>query len=435
MEKILQVIKEKLDSHRDISQWVVRGLQEREEQFFATGIEAEERRTVLSRNISVEIYHIEGKFQGHSSFTLSPHEIDLLDERIERALLFCRKLIHNRLFFMPSPRKYPPLRMVDRGLHRDASGAIESLWEPMRLLFACDRKHKLSTAEIFITSAEHYLRNSRGCAGRYESTRLFLDFVITASSGEEEAESHGEYVVRFRKDLPLESILQRHCTFAHDKLGASMAPSGSYPVIISFDALVPLFEPFIFHSSGKAVDMRISQFQQGKSVFKGECRAGDRLTITSDPRNTSGLNSFPYDRFGVSSQKVSLIRDGIFLNAWATSDYADYLGIQPTGELGNIIVESGSAGLEEMLRVQERLLHVVEFSFMHPEQTTGDFVDEIRLGYMKEKGKNVAVRGGSVSGNVFSAFTGALLSMERYHSGHYLGPRSAKFMDLSISGA
>ncbi len=336
---------------------------------------------------------------------------------------------------MPSPGKYPALTLEDQELRRDPSGAIASIWEPMKLLFTQDRKHTLSTSEIFVTSAEHFLHNSRGCEGHYRSTRLFLDFVITASSGDNEAESHGEYTVRFRKDLPLERLLERHCRFAFDKLGASMAPSGNYPVIISYDALVPLFEPFIFHASGKAIDMRISQFEQGKTVFQGDNPQGDLLTITSDPGITSGLHSFPYDRFGVSSKEIKLIHNGVFSTIWATSEYADFLGLKPTGELGNLVVDCGRTGMEELMREKARLLHVVEFSFMHPDHTTGSFVDEIRLGYLKEKGKVTAVRGGSVSGNVFSAFTRAYFSKERYHSGHYLGPQSVKFMDLSISGA
>ena len=72
---------------------------------------------------------------------------------------------------------------------------------------------------------------------------------------------------------------------------------------------------------------------------------------------------------------------------------------------------------------------------MMPNSITGDFVGEIRLGYEIEGNKKRPIKGGSISGNIFTALTNAYFSKETVFLGNYLGPKAIRFEELTISGS
>lgn len=65
---------------------------------------------------------------------------------------------------------------------------------------------------------------------------------------------------------------------------------------------------------------------------------------------------------------------------------------------------------------------------------TGNFVGEIRLGYEITPAGRRPIKGGSVSGNLFTALAGARFSQETSLQGAYLGPVGIRFPALTIAG-
>jgi len=431
----IERIAAELESSKDISQWSIRGSHTRDHQFFSTGTKAEEYRTVDSRIITVEIFHIHGKVQGISSFSLQPHEWEESRPHIERACDYAKKLHSNRLFILPSQQRYRKLSLCSRDLKENSRAVIDSLWSRASKEAAKFRNGKLSTLELFNTYRERYFLNSRGCKGYYEEGQLFLDCVVTAHSGGVETESHGEYTFRSAEQVKVEEYLERHFRQAKDKIHAGLPPSGACAVVISREMLPALFEPFVYHSSGKALDMGISVFRKDTPVCRGEKTGGTPLTLTSDPLLAKASQSFPFDKDGVSAKKVTVINKGVFKRMWATAEYADYSKITPTGEFGNYVVDCGRHSLQHLLSGPEKVLQIAEFSHFHPDPATGDFVDEIRLGYLTDKGKVKPVKGGSISGNVFECLGDARFCSDTHSSGKYRGPAAVLFPQLTVSGA
>ncbi len=431
----IERIAEELESSKDISQWSIRGIHTREHQFFSTGTKAEEFRTVDSQIITVEIYHIHGKLQGISSFSLQPHELGNARPHIERSCDYAKKLHSNRLFILPSHQRYRKLSLCSSDLRENGRAIIDSLWSRASKAASKFKNGALSTLELFNTYRERYFKNSRGCKGYYQEGQLFLDCVVTAHSGAVETESHGEYTFRDAGRVKVEEYLERHLHQAKDKIHAGLPPSGTYAVVISREPLPPLFEPFVYHSSCKAFDMGISVFKKGAPVSRGETTGGTPLTLTSDPLLANSTQSFPFDKDGVSAKKVTVIKKGVFTQMWATAEYADYCKITPTGEFGNYVVDCGRHSFRHLISGAIPVLHITEFSHFHPDPTTGDFVNEIRLGYFIDKGKVRPIKGGSISGNVFECMGDARFSSDLYSSGRYRGPIAVFFPQLSVSGA
>jgi len=101
---------------------------------------------------------------------------------------------------------------------------------------------------------------------------------------------------------------------------------------------------------------------------------------------------------------------------------------------GNLEIAPGTTPLAELARPDVRLIQVVIWSAMMPDVITGDFVGEIRLGYEITPTGRRPIKGGSVSGNLFSALAGARFSQETVFQGDYLGPAAIRFPSLTVSG-
>ena len=108
-----------------------------------------------------------------------------------------------------------------------------------------------------------------------------------------------------------------------------------------------------------------------------------------------------------------------------------------TGTWGNTVVAAGTASEEQLLKPTGRPLYqLLRFSQLSPHSTTGAFSGEIRFGWRidPDGSKRTAIRGGSVSGIVFDAFTRARFSNETAIRGRTHGPRSVRFDALQITG-
>ena len=77
---------------------------------------------------------------------------------------------------------------------------------------------------------------------------------------------------------------------------------------------------------------------------------------------------------------------------------------------------------------------IAAFSWFNPDEITGDFACEIRLGYVVSDGKRVPFKGGQLIGNYLQALAGASWSSETGFYGAYQGPTTVRFAQLTVAG-
>jgi len=147
-----------------------------------------------------------------------------------------------------------------------------------------------------------------------------------------------------------------------------------------------------------------------------------------------GLTSYAFDGSGVPGQRVEIVKDGVFGQPWATKQFADYLKTAATGGFANWELPAGKTPLSQ-LTSGDRVLLVRSFSWLTPEPGRGNFGSEIRIGYLYENGIRKPVKGGTVSGNVFTALGTAHYSSDTVFRGDYLGPAGVRFEGLTIAGS
>ena len=427
-----------LASTRGVADWKVRQRTDRETQLYLVGQRREALRTVDGDRYDVTVYVDHDGLRGSSSATLLP---DFPDEWVERiqAAVFRATLQSNPPFALPGRSRYRAVSLVDPTIRDHPVDRAAEVAHRLLLLVRREGGVRLSSAEVFLAYAKTRFANSRGAAGAYDETSVDIEFVVLAGEGVRGAEALEEYGRRRVADLALEESVASASRFARDALVARPPRSvRTGPVVFRGEPLrdgtiSDFWQPFRFHLSAEAAYRKLSRFAPGRSITSGRL-AGEPLELAADPTIRFGVASAPFDRDGVALRRVPLVEGGKLQRYWATKEYADYLGVEPTGLLTNISVRPGRTSERELLS-DGPLLEVVSFSWFNPDFVTGDFSCEIRLGYERRGGSVRPVKGGAVQGNLFAAFARAQFGREIEWMGTYHGPRAVRFERLTVAGS
>ncbi len=465
---------------RGVSDWQIRQHTERSAQLFLIGPATETRRLVSTERIQARIYNdhppysnrespatpgeggvregglggealrrdfnrqwggATANMRGATTRVLLPEEI--ADQgRLARALeeaVYIAGLTDNPPYSLPGRLAgfYPDVEIVDSALiASDAArmAVLDELRERLLAAAAAEPGIRLSSAELYATGGEVALRNSRGIDIASGETDLFCDLVLIALAGDQAAEYHAMPQRRRLADLNIEEITRQAAQYARDSLRAGMPATHEGPVVISGEALVDLFSPLIFHSSARAAYQSMSRLTLGQPISGEQEIAGDRLTFISNALLPYGTASAPFSEEGLPGERLVIVQDHLLQSWWAEQRYADYLHIRPTGGFANIEIPAGAHPVQDLLG-NGPVYHLVAFSWLNPDELTGDFVAEIKLGYRVEHGQTMPIKGGSLSGNLFEALSNARLSRETQFTGNYSGPAALRFERLTIAGA
>lgn len=471
----LETVSQALERQPGVSDWQAQKTTQRSAQLFLIGSQTETRRLVDTEQVQVQVYNdhprqtqpsaatAEAKAvpqevlagqqtlssnvhrrtaRGATSRVLLPEEIGD-QSRLQRALeeaVFIAGLTDNPLYSLPKPPRagFPAVETVDRALAASDEArlaALEALHERLLAAVAIEPGIRLSSAELSATASEIALRNSRGIRVSHSETEVFCDLVLLASDGAQTAEFQAMPQRRRLADLDIEETVRRAARFARDSLRVSLTPTHEGPVVISGEALIDLFSPLIFHSSARAAYQSLSRFTVGASICGYNQIQGDQLTFISNALLPYGLASAPLSDDGLPGERVVLVQDHQVSAFWAEQRYADYLNMRPTGSFANIEILPGAHAIQDMLDKRQPVYHLVAFSWLNPDELTGDFVAEIKLGYRLEHGQITPIKGGSLSGNLFDALAQVRLSRETQFTGGYIGPQAMRFERLTIAGA
>ena len=239
---------------------------------------------------------------------------------------------------------------------------------------------------------------------------------------------------RRASDLDLEAEVARRVRHAVDLLSAGPATAFEGPVVLAGATLGEFINSGVIQTLTSAASKfnRLSTWEIGTSIFRGEV-TGDPLTVWASRQLPFGTHAARFDEEGLPAQRVALIEAGRLLAFTAGQRYADYLAIPATGAFGDIEVAPGRTPAAEL--VAEPHVEIVTFSWFNPDEVTGDFACEIRLGYRVEGGVRTPFRGGMLVGNVLDALADARWSAETGFYGDYQGPTTARFGQLTVASA
>lgn len=432
---MLEAIVSALNTRIDLAGWSVRHITTRGAQLYAVLTSVESRRSVSSERFVVEVFRTtagpDGKpSMGSGNTTLLPGAE--INPALDEAALMAG-LVHNPPYSLPGPSDYPAVPLADPNLQADPAGALDGLLARLQAAAVTHKQVQMTAAELFVEEENLHLVTSQGIDARQVSTRLDMEWVLVGRQEGREVETFTQMTRRCLADVDLEAEMERKACFADDLLKAAPPVTYNGPVVLREEALQVFLNSATLHtlSSGSARYAHLSNWEVAQPVLRNPI-AGDPLTIYANRQLPFGTSASCFDNEGLPGHRIELIKDGI-LQAFITSQrYADYLGIPATGAFGSLELPPGSTPTAALLVAPH--VEVSDFSWFTPDPVTGDFACEIRLGYVMVGDRRTPFKGGMLVGNVLDALADVRFSQETVFFGDYLGPSTARFNALVVTG-
>jgi predicted Zn-dependent protease len=435
-ESMLEAILRALRGRDDLAAWSLRHITRREAQLYAVPAGVEARRDVTDERFMADVLREAPGPDGAPSCgagnaTLLPG--DDIGAALDAASLMAG-LAHNPVYTIPAPGDLPAVALADPELQADPAAALDGLYSQLRTAAAAEPRVRMTAAEFFAGVESVRLINSRGIDASQTATSVATEWVLLADDGAQEVESFDELTRRRAADLDLAAEVAQGARRAADLLDARPATAFTGPVVLVGATLGAFMNGGVIQTLADAATKysQLSTWEIGQSIFRG-APTGDPLTVWANRGLPFGTHANRFDDEGLPSQRVALIEDGRLAAFTASQRYADYLGLAATGAFGDIEVAAGRTSAAELLA--EPHVEIATFSWFNPDEVTGDFACEIRLGYRVEGGARTPFRGGMLVGNVLDALAAAQWSRETGFYGDYRGPAVARFGSLTVAAA
>jgi len=172
-----------------------------------------------------------------------------------------------------------------------------------------------------------------------------------------------------------------------------------------------LLSPLVLAFNGKAVLEGASPLKdkRGEQVFD------KKLSLWDDATIPYGVGSYPFDDEGVSSQRLSLVTNGVVANFLYDLQTAALAGTQSTGNgrrvgggfpspaISSLILERGDVSFQAMVEdMKEGLIVEQVIGAEQGNLLGGDFGGNVLLGYKVENGEIMGrVKDTMIAGNVY----------------------------------
>ncbi|NIS79902.1 MAG: hypothetical protein GTO14_06795 [Anaerolineales bacterium] len=437
---MLEKITDTLHARKDLKAWSVHHIRTRNTQQYDLREATETLRHVENERYVARVLRQTPGADGKPS--CGTGEVTLLPGAdIEKALddaALAAGLVHNEPYDFPKPAAIPEVALTDKDLQIEPERTIAKVISRIKDCTSVHPQVRLTATECYAQEKTIHLVNSHGIDATQGSTNLMLELVFIAGEGDQAVESFSVLTRRRVADLDIEGEVKRRAQHAIDLLHVSQPPQYRGPVVMRGETLAEIFSsdevtPHVLRvlSSGRLKYTGETPWEIGKPVFKSEV-TGDPLTLWANRRLPYGTNSNSFDHEGIPAQRVELIRDNLLTAYTASQRYAQYLNIPPTGAFGDIELPPGTTPEADLRRGHH--VEIVSFSWFNPNAITGDFACEIRLGYLINGDQRTPFKGGMLIGNLLEALANVHWSEETGFYGSYLGPRTARFNELTVAG-
>ena len=438
-----------LERNAAVHDWTARRQLGRSVQVYLVGNQVESIRQGEREAYEVELFNdheADGQpSRGAAKVPISRADLERLPEVLETATAMA-SLVNNPPWSLPEPHDMPDVELADPGLTEfdGALAAADEAADRIRSLVATEAANdvRLSAAELFITTIEEEVRNSRGLTGTSLATHLLLELTLLARHADGEAEYFRQAQARRMADLRIDETVTEGSRMARDKLRATAPRTRVGPVVMSGEALVQMFGGTAVTETGALLNQasaafaysKLSRLEIGQPIWGDRQPTGDLLTVRANARLPYGVASYRFDADGVAAEDLLVVEDGVLRARPATQRYAQYLGLPASGRPGMAQLAPGSTPMADLLDGDGPTYHVLAFSAPNVDELTGDFGMEIRIGYERGPDGVRPLTGGSVTGNLFEALADVRLASETRVNTSYAGPVAIRFGSLQVAG-
>ncbi len=432
---MIDSLKKTLFNRKDISGWKLRLIDTESQELFYVGKSLDMNRCKNVEHLELTIYidYEENgiKYRGSSTTEIHPtFTRDEIREAID-STVFAASLIKNDY--------YPLVKPYEKDLETMASNVSEKplvKWiAPVTdAIFKADVYSKgcINSAEIFLDKTCTRILNSEGVNVEFTNYSGIVEFIVNWKEDGEEIELYKNIEFSDFSAKDITNKVNEMLQLARYKAGAGMTPKLKKSIVLlTGEPVKTLLNYYYSQANAETVYDKLSNFIIGKNV-QGDSIEGDLINITLTKNLIGSTKSVPYDDDGFPISDVKLIEKGILKRYWGSNRYCYYLGLEPTGNIENIVVQGGSRSIKELK--EEPYLELLAFSDFQIDELTGDFAGEIRLGWYYDGITAVPITGGSISGNLMRVHKKIFLSKELQQDNNFIGPKTIKLFDINVAG-
>ncbi len=345
-------------------------------------------------------------------------------------------------YSFPGKKQLSEINTADKRILASPIAIKKDLAEELISEASQQKDVKTTFGRFRIHSNHNFLRNSNALNLDSKKTFFFVEFALKAQENGKSSEFWEDGYYKEKEHLKFNERVNNWARRAKDTLRAEEPkPANDAIVIFSPSVLRAAINTVIgFHALAEAYFEKVSRYNIGDKV------ASDNITLIDDGLLEGGLSSSPWDSEGNPHQETEVLKKGVFRNRLYNQKYAILDGTQSTGNarraesgtvvngISNLKILPGDISLEEMISNVKEGYYIEQFSWLHPDDISGNFGAEIRNGYYIKNGEfQNPIKLGNVSGNVLEMVKNCLyISKEREFSENVLFPYMA-FNNLNVS--
>lgn len=208
--------------------------------------------------------------------------------------------------------------------------------------------------------AAGFLENTTGFNAIMNSKGLFAynkdtDVIFSVTTRNAEGTASGYAARGFNDISKLDTLTATKiaASKANGSKGAKAIEPGKYTVILEPVAATYMLENMFRFDARQADEGRSFLSKPGGGTRLGEKLMDEKVTIYSDPFNTE-LPASTWNREGDKLEKTTWIDKGVVKNLSYSRYWAEKKGVKPMPGPANIIMEGGTASLEDLIKSTER---------------------------------------------------------------------------------
>lgn len=421
---IKQIIK-CLRENQDISDFLINETATESHQAFYVLQKLETNRSVATTEYSVTVYHRYldngNEYVGSSTFNVN-HKLSKkeLTKKIDEAI-FAAKFIKNKSFNLVNGEKKKSWKEKEFEMEPFA------LIDKVATTFISEAKPnvKFNSLEVFYTKTTNHIVNSQGVDLKKTLLKVNVEAIPSYDGEDHKVELYKYYTYNvldfdaMQKDAKsaLEDVTSRY-------LAKNMQDLNKVDILLRDEDVARFFDELIADYSYASVYRNSTDKKIGDLIQKDAKK--DKLTISLIPSSKKDA----FDRDGVLLNPVTVIQEGKLVSYYGDNQYAQYLGVEPTGIMNTVKVEKGKASLKSIAK--KPYLEIIALSNIQIELYNDYIGGEVRLAVFFDGENYHPLSGFSFSGSIDSCINNIILSKETIAINHYQGPKYIKLIDMDI---
>lgn len=396
------------------------------ELFFVKGkLETTRRTDTCDKEVTVYVKH--GEFKGDSSFFVYPSTTDeelenLITTAVEKALL-----IENKAYELPEAGEgkfQVESNFADHTLNEIAGIVANAVFKA-----EAEEGTALNSVEIFVNRNTITVVNSRGVNKTQVKYSAMVEAIPTYNGKEESVELYQQYNFNTLDEAVIieeieEKLREVKARYEAKKPEAEITGN----VILNKLELSTLFSRLALDLNYGRVYSKSNVHKKGDLIQKD--LTGDAITITMQGEVAGNIASAKFDSDGMNLTDIKVIEEGKVINYFGSNRMGQYLGETPTGNLGCLIVEPGTACPKCLTKAL--YLEVVSMSGLQVDAYNDYIGGEVRLAYYNDGTAITPVTGISITGKLSEVLSSIRLAKETAIYDRYIGPKKAILSGMKI---